>query len=93
MPHVLLISRRFLIKGISSLISTLAVLVIVGYGASDELGKHYAVYGTVTYKGEPVADASISFFPAAGQTNENRGASGTAGSIIKRDALQGETKR
>ncbi len=74
MPCVSWISRRFPLRAAGVLASTLAI-VLSGCG-DDGLAKRYPVSGKVTYKGEPVAQASISFYPAAGQTGEQRGASG-----------------
>lgn len=36
---------------------------IVGCGSADGLGRRYSVYGTVTYKGEPVEKGVINFMP------------------------------
>ena len=76
MSHASLTSRRFLIQGMIVLTSALAMLVVFGCGASDELGKRYAVYGTVTYKGTPLEVGSI-VFTATGKDSEARGANGT----------------
>lgn len=52
-------------------------LALVSTGCGDDgLGKRYPVSGTITYKGEPVASAVISFYPAGGPTEEQRGATG-----------------
>jgi len=53
----------------------LAVVLVIGCG-DDGLGKRYPVYGKVTYKDQPVADASIQFFPVGGPSNDRRGATG-----------------
>jgi hypothetical protein len=73
MPHDSLILRRFLIQGMSTFSSALAMLVVIGCGSSDELGKRYSVYGTVTYKGTPLEVGSI-VFTATGKDSEARGA-------------------
>jgi len=52
------------------------MLLLIGC-SDDGLGERYAVSGKVTYKGAPVESASITFYPAAGQTDgEQRGATG-----------------
>jgi hypothetical protein len=58
----------------ATLASALALLSVAGCG-DDGLGKRYPVSGKVTYKGEPVANASISFV-ASGENAEKRGATG-----------------
>jgi major membrane immunogen (membrane-anchored lipoprotein) len=52
-----------------------ASLLIVGCG-DDGLGERHKVSGTVTYKDQPVAAGSISFFPAGGGSADQRGATG-----------------
>lgn len=48
--------------------------LLFAIGCSDDgLGKRFPVSGTVTYKGQPVSKARISFVPAKGET---QGASG-----------------
>jgi hypothetical protein len=76
MPHASLISRRFLIQGMSTFASALAMLFVIGCGASDELGKRYPVYGTVTYKGTPLEVGTI-VFTSTGKDAEARGANGS----------------
>jgi hypothetical protein len=39
------------------------LLFVLGCGQDDGLGKRYAVSGTVTYNGQPVAKGRISFVP------------------------------
>lgn len=77
MPHASLISRRFLIQGMCSFASALAMLVVIGCGADDELGKRYPVYGTVSYKGTPLEVGTITFYATGGKDSETRGASGS----------------
>jgi hypothetical protein len=61
----------------ASALFTSSLALVLAAGCSDDgLGKRYPVSGTVTYKGAPVASASISFVPVHGQTGEQRGASG-----------------
>ena len=55
-------------------LSACALLAILGCG-DDGLGKRYPVSGTVTYKGQPVENGSISFY-ASGAGSETRGAAG-----------------
>jgi hypothetical protein len=58
----------------ATLASALGLLMVFGCG-DDGLGKRYPVSGKVTYKNEPVAEASISFV-ASGENAEKRGATG-----------------
>jgi hypothetical protein len=51
------------------------MLVVIGCGAGDELGKRYSVYGTVTYKGTPLEVGTITFY-STGKDADSRGASG-----------------
>lgn len=52
-------------------------LSLISAGCGDDgLGKRYPVSGLITYKGEPVANGTISFYPAGGPTEEQRGATG-----------------
>lgn len=52
-------------------------LALISAGCGDDgLGKRYPVSGVITYKGEPVANGTISFYPAGGPTEEQRGATG-----------------
>jgi hypothetical protein len=60
----------------STFASALAMLVVIGCGTSDELGKRYPVYGTVTYKGTPLEVGTITFY-ATGKDAEARGARGS----------------
>ncbi len=70
-------SRSFLFRGLSIVISAGISITIIGCG-EDGLGTRYPVTGKVTYKGQPVAEASISFRPTSGdQNSEKRGATGT----------------
>jgi hypothetical protein len=56
--------------------SAAMTVVLIGCG-DDGLGKRYPVSGKVTYKGQAVADATISFRPAGAEPgSENRGATG-----------------
>ncbi len=75
MPHVSKIFRRSSFSALGVFSASLAMLLLTGCG-DDGLGKRYPVSGNVTYKGEPVASASISFYPIVGQGEEQRGASG-----------------
>ena len=69
-------SRRVLVRALGVFTSAAITIAIVGC-SDDGLGKRYPVSGKVTYKGQPVAAASISFHPKAGGANpEARGASG-----------------
>jgi len=66
-----------MIKMAGALASALALLSVVGCG-DDGLGKRYPVSGKVTYKGQPLAVGSISFYPASGAAgSEARGATGS----------------
>jgi hypothetical protein len=76
MSHVSLSSRTFLIRGVSLLASALTLLVFVGC-SDDGLGKRYSVYGTVTYKGTPVENGTITFYLTGGKDADARGASGS----------------
>jgi hypothetical protein len=67
--------RPTLLRAAGCVVSTCAVLAVLGCG-EDGLGKRYPVSGTVTYKGQPLAKGSISFF-ASGAGAETRGAAGT----------------
>jgi len=74
MPYASWISRRFRGRIAGALA---AVLALLSAGCGDDgLGERYPVSGKVTYKGEPVPSASISFYPVGGPTGEQRGASG-----------------
>lgn len=68
------IFRRVRVRLAGVLASGLALLA-AGCG-DDGLAERYPVSGNVTYKGEPVASASISFYPVGGGAGEQRGASG-----------------
>ena len=59
-------ARRVLVRALCVCSSAAIAVMIVGCG-DDGLGKRYAVSGKVTYKGAPVADASIAFRPAGGE--------------------------
>jgi len=50
----------------------MALMLVLGC-SDDGLGKRYPVYGTVTYKGEPVAKGNINFVPTGA---EGRAANG-----------------
>jgi len=58
----------------TTLASALGLLMLIGCG-DDGLGKRYPVSGKVTYKNDPVANASIAFI-ASGENAEKRGATG-----------------
>jgi hypothetical protein len=77
MAHALFRSRRLLTKSAAILASTLAIVVVIGCGADDALGKRYAVYGTVTYKGQPLEVGTVAFYATGGQNAETRGATGS----------------
>lgn len=66
--------RRVRVRRAGVLALGLAALA-AGCG-DDGLGARYPVSGKVTYKGEPVATGSISFYPAGGPSEEQRGAVG-----------------
>lgn len=57
------------------LVAVAASLLIAGCG-DDGLERRYKVAGNVTYQGKPVAAGSISFFPAGGGVEGQRGATG-----------------
>ena len=70
-------SRTSTYKLASAFACSLVLLSIIGCG-DDGLGKRYPVSGKVTYKGEPLAVGSISFYPAdASPGSEARGATGS----------------
>jgi len=69
------ISPRFFARLTCGLLS-FALFAILGC-ADDGLGKRYPVSGTVTYKGEPLAKGTISFYSTSGAGAEARGAFGT----------------
>ncbi|MDR3619879.1 MAG: hypothetical protein P4L85_11065 [Paludisphaera borealis] len=75
MPEYSTISRRSAVRAAGVLASSLAVILLGGCG-DDGLGKRYPVSGKITYKNAPVASASITFYPATGQTGDQRGATG-----------------
>jgi hypothetical protein len=75
MPDLSTISRSPAARVAGVFASGLALLLVIGCG-DDGLGKRYPVSGTVKYKGANVANASITFYPAGGQTEEKRGATG-----------------
>ena len=52
-----------------------ALLCVLGCWTDDGLGTRYSVSGTVTYKGEPVPKADITFIPL-GKDAAKQGASG-----------------
>lgn len=58
-----------------ALAAVVASAMLGGCG-DDGLGTRYPVSGSVTYKGEPVASASITFYPAGAPTGDQRGATG-----------------
>jgi len=69
--------RTSTLKMAGALAWAFALLSIVGCG-DDGLGNRYPVSGKVTYKGEPLAVGSISFYPAIGAAgSEVRGATGS----------------
>jgi major membrane immunogen (membrane-anchored lipoprotein) len=45
------------------LMAMMGLVAIVGCGSDDGLGDRYAVKGKVTYKGEPLKQGKISFYP------------------------------
>lgn len=57
---------------IFSVSTVLVVVLVVGCGG-DDLGKRYAVSGTITYKGKPLPKGSIAFIS---DKPDGRGASG-----------------
>jgi hypothetical protein len=59
----------------ATLASALGLLMVIGCG-DDGLGKRYPVYGTVTYKDQPLAQGTVTFF-ATGKDAETRGATGS----------------
>jgi len=52
--------------------AVLVVVLVIGCGG-DELGKRYAVYGSITYKGKPLPKGTIAF---VSDKPDGRGASG-----------------
>ena len=54
--------------------SAFGLLLVIGCG-DDGLGKRYPVYGTVTYKDQPLARGTVTFY-ATGKDAETRGATG-----------------
>src|SRR4051794_30018693 len=66
--------RRSMTMTATTLASALGLLMFICCG-DDGLGKRYPVSGKVTYKNDPVANASIAFI-ASGENAEKRGATG-----------------
>jgi hypothetical protein len=60
---------------VATLASALGLLVVIGCG-DDGLGKRYPVSGKVTYKSEPVAIGTVTFFATSGKDAETHGATG-----------------
>jgi hypothetical protein len=75
MWHCTLISRRWLARVLTILISATGTVLFFGCG-DDGLGQRYKVYGTVTYKGTPLEVGTVTFY-ATGKDAETRGASGS----------------
>jgi hypothetical protein len=75
MSHASMISRRSFLQAFGIFASACAVIVVIGC-SDDGLGKRYPVSGKVTYKDQPVAEASIQFYPAGAPGGEKRGATG-----------------
>ena len=67
-----MLRNRCLFHRALALLAGPALLIAIGC-SDDGMGKRYAVSGTVSYKGQPVNKARISFVPSKGQ---NAGASG-----------------
>jgi len=82
-------TRRARVRVAGALASGLALLLSAGCG-DDGLGQRYPVSGRVTYKGEPVASASISFYPAGGPSDQQRGATGVVEDGYYSLSTQGE---
>ncbi len=67
--------RIHVYRSLVSAFTAISFLTVMGCGSDDGgMQPRYAVSGKVTYKGEPVKHASISFVPNA---PDGRGASGT----------------
>ena len=49
--------------GIAAVLSFASLLVVVGCGDDDGIGKRYKVTGKVTYKGAPLTKGSVNFYP------------------------------
>jgi hypothetical protein len=70
-----MLNRLQVLKCSVALLVGPALLCVLGCGADDGLGTRYSVSGTVTYKGQPVPKARISFIPN-GKDSAKQGASG-----------------
>lgn len=75
MPEFLTNARTTAVRAASVLAAGVALLLLSGCG-DDGLSTRYPVSGTVKYKGEPVASASITFYPAGAPAGDQRGATG-----------------
>jgi hypothetical protein len=62
-------------RSLALLVGPGLLCVVLGCSGDDGLGTRYSVSGTVTYKGEPVPKARISFIPAS-KDGAKQGASG-----------------
>ncbi len=73
--------RTSLLKKIApaNLAAVVFSLMLVGCGSGDDLGKRYAVYGTVTYNGKPLEKGSILFYPV---TPDPKGINNGANGVI-----------
>jgi hypothetical protein len=67
--------RRAIPRTVGALASALAVLAVTGCG-DDGLGKRYPVSGTVTYKDQPLANGTVSFY-TSGAGADSRAATGS----------------
>ena len=59
----------------ATLASALGLLMVIGCG-DDGLGKRYPVSGKVTYKNQPLATGTVTFYATGGKDAETRGATG-----------------
>jgi len=66
--------RRSMTMTAVTLASALGLLMVIGCG-DDGLGKRYPVSGKVTYKNQPLATGTVTFY-ATGKDAETRGATG-----------------
>lgn len=65
--------------GPASLSAAVMSVILLGCGSGDDLGKRYAVYGSVTYNGKPLEKGNILFYPA---TPDPKGINNGANGVI-----------
>lgn len=68
-----MVTVRISLRELSLAAHALLATALLGCGSDDGLGKRYAVYGTVTYNGQPVEKGEIAFRP---ENPADRAASG-----------------